>query len=195
MIESKMTGNNSSTAYALIKPDSIFREAPLLIGFNLILVLCSYISINLPFSPVPITGQTFGVLIIAMVLGKTRSVAVVTAYLLEGLAGLPVFAGGTAGFGVLMGPTGGYLLGFLAAAYFVGTLADKGWDKNYLKSIIAMTIGTAIIFIFGLSWLIRFVPLETVSTIGFYPFIPGAILKLAVAGLILPSLWSFLDRK
>ncbi|MCH8026704.1 MAG: biotin transporter BioY [candidate division Zixibacteria bacterium] len=190
-----MIENNRSTAYALIKPDSIFREVPLLIGFNLILVLCSYISINLPFSPVPITGQTFGVLIIAMVLGKTRSVAVVTAYLLEGLAGLPVFAGGTAGLGVLMGPTGGYLLGFLAAAYFVGALADKGWDKNYLKSIIAMTIGTAIIFIFGLSWLIRFVPLETVSTIGFYPFIPGAILKLAVAGLILPSLWSFLDRK
>ncbi len=87
MIESKMTGNNRSTAYALIKPDSIFKEVPLLIGFNLILVICSYISMNLPFSPVPITGQTFGVLIIAMALGKTRSVAVVTAYLLEGLAG------------------------------------------------------------------------------------------------------------
>ena len=190
-----MFENNRSTAYALIKPDSIFKEVPLLIGFNLVLVLCSYISINLSFSPVPITGQTFGVLLIAMALGKTRSVAVVTAYLLEGLAGLPVFAGGAAGFGVLIGPTGGYLLGFLAAAYIVGTLADKGWDKNFLKSTVAMTIGTAVIFIFGLSWLVRFMPLEALFATGFYPFIPGAMLKLAVAGLILPSLWSFLGRK
>lgn len=190
-----MTENNRSTAYAIIKPDSIFKEVPLLIGFNLILVLCSYISINQPFSPVPITGQTFGVLLIAMALGKARSVAVVTAYLLEGLAGLPVFAGGAAGFGVMIGPTGGYLLGFLAAAYFVGTLADKGWDKSFIKSTIAMTFGTAVIFIFGLSWLVRFFPLETVFAIGFYPFIPGAILKLAVAAAILPSLWNFLGRK
>ena len=195
MIENNLIENNRSTAYALIKPDSIFKEVPLLIGFNLVLVLCSYVSINLSFSPVPITGQTFGVLLIAMALGKTRSVAVVTAYLLEGLAGLPVFAGGSAGFGVLMGPTGGYLLGFLAAAYIVGTLADKGWDKNFLKSTIAMTLGTAVIFIFGLSWLVRFMPLEALFITGFYPFIPGAILKLAVAGLILPSLWSFLGRK
>ena len=190
-----MIENNRSTAYALIKPDSIFKEVPILIGFNLVLVLCSYVSINLPFSPVPITGQTFGVLLIAMALGRTRSVALVTAYLLEGLAGLPVFAGGAAGFGALIGPTGGYLLGFLAAAYLVGHLADKGWDKNYLKSTIAMTLGTAIILALGLAWLVRFVPLETLFAMGLYPFIPGAILKIAVAAVILPSLWNFMGRK
>lgn len=179
------------TVYGLIRPATIWRELPLLIGFNLVLIACSYISINLPFSPVPITGQTFGVMIVAMALGRIRGVAIVTAYLLEGIAGIPVFAGGTAGFDKILGPTGGYLIGFLGAAYITGLLADLNWDKSYFKSIAAMIIGTATIFFFGLAWLATFVPFKIIFSMGLYPFIPGALFKITLAAIILPSIWKF----
>ena len=178
---------NNTAVYNLIKPSKIVTELPYLITFNILLAACSYISINLPFSPVPITGQTFGVLLIAMTLGKVRGTAVVGAYLMEGAAGLPVFAGGSAGLIKFMGPTGGYLIGFLAAAYLVGSLADRGWDKSYLKSIIAMVLGTAVIFILGLLWLNAYVPFEALLTMGLFPFLPGAIIKIGLASAILPS--------
>jgi len=185
----------SATVYSLIRPATIWKELPLLIGFNLIMVASAYLSINLPFSPVPITGQTFGVMLIAMALGRVRAVGVMTAYLLEGISGLPVFAGGAAGFGVLAGPTGGYLLGFLAAAYLVGGLADKGWDKSYLKSILAMILGHAVIFAFGLAGLAMFVPKDAVLTLGLYPFLSGTAVKIALAAVILPSIWKFVKRE
>ncbi len=185
----------SATVYSLIRPATIWKELPLLIGFNLILVATAYISFNLPFSPVPITGQTFGVLLIAMALGRVRAVGVVTAYLLEGIAGIPVFAGGTAGLPIILGPTGGYLIGFLAGAYVIGGLADKGWDKSYLKSILAMIIGSAIIFAFGLAGLAMFVPANVLLTMGLYPFLPGSVVKITLAAVILPSIWKFVKRE
>lgn len=181
----------TAAVYSLIRPANRGAEAVLLVGFNALLVLCSYVSINLPFSPVPITGQTFGVLLIAMALGRLRGTAVVLAYLAEGAAGLPVFAGGTAGIIKFFGPTGGYLIGFLAAAYVVGYLADRGWDKKYATSILAMIIGTAIIFAGGLAWLSTWMPSGTVLATGFYPFVPGAAIKIALASVILPSVWKF----
>lgn len=186
--------SHSTAIYSYVKPNSLLAEIPMLLTFNLLLVACSYISINLPFSPVPITGQTFGVLLVAMALGRVRGTAVVLAYLLEGAAGLPVFAGGTAGVVKFFGPTGGYLVGFLASAYIVGLLADKGWDKGYVKSIFAMTIGTVLIFIAGLSQLSFFVPSGSLFTMGLTPFIPGAIIKIAIASVILPSIWKFIQR-
>lgn len=181
-----------TTAYSLIKPRAAWLEAPILLGFNLLLVACAYLSLNVPFSPVPVTGQTFGVLLIALALGRVRATAVVLAYLAEGAAGLPVFAGGSAGIAKVMGPTGGYLIGFLVAAYIVGMLADRGWHKGYVRSTAAMTVGTAIIFVCGLSQLALFLPGETLLTAGLYPFVPGAVLKIALASVILPSLWKFL---
>ena len=127
----------ATVAYDLVRPNSVWMEIPILIGFNLLLVACSYLSFLLPFSPVPITGQTFGVLLLAMGLGRVRGTGIVLAYLLEGAAGLPVFAGGAAGIPVLFGPTGGYLLGFLVAAYVVSWLAEKGWDRNLVMSVCA----------------------------------------------------------
>ncbi|MCP4685235.1 MAG: biotin transporter BioY [bacterium] len=186
---------SSLTVYDLIKPSSRWLELPLLMSFNLVLVASAYLSINLPFSPVPITGQTLGVLLVAMALGRTRGTAVVLAYLVEGAAGLPVFAGGKAGVAALMGPTGGYLLGFLAAAWIVGTLADKGWDKGYVKSILAMTLGTTIIFVCGLTQLSLFVPGNTLLAMGLYPFLTGAALKIAAASVLLPSIWKFLGSR
>ncbi len=186
---------HSATVYSLIRPATIWKELPLLIGFNLLLVATSYISFNLPYSPVPITGQTFGVLLIAMALGRVRAVGVVTAYLLEGISGLPVFAGGTAGFPILIGPTGGYLFGFLAGAYVIGWLADQGWDKSYLKSIVAMIIGSAVIFSFGLIWLAKFVPAGSLLSLGLIPYLPGSIVKITLAAVILPSIWKFVKRE
>ena len=129
-----------------------------------------------------------------MALGRVRGTAVVLAYLAEGAAGLPVFAGGKAGMVALAGPTGGYLIGFLAAAFVVGYLADRGWDKGYGKSVLAMTLGTAVIFICGLTQLSLFVPVASLTAVGLYPFIPGALLKIAIAAIILPSVWKFIRR-
>lgn len=182
----------SSTAYQLIRPRVWWLEMPLLLAFNLLLVASAYLSFNVPFSPIPITGQTLGVLLVAMALGRTRAVGVVTAYLLEGALGLPVFAGGKAGMAVLAGPTGGYLLGFLVASVLVGWLADHNWDKSFIRSLAAMSLGTAVIFACGLAQLSFFVPAASLLQMGFYPFVPGALLKLAVAGVVLPSIWRFL---
>ena len=179
----------------LVKPSSWWMEIPILLGFNLVLIATAFISIELPFSPVPITGQTFGVLLIAMALGRTRAAGVVAAYLAEGALGLPVFASGKAGFAVFLGPTGGYLIGFLAAAFLLGYLADKGWDRRYLTSVLAMMIGTATIFLFGLSWLGQFTSTGNLLLMGLYPFLPGAVIKIALASILLPSVWRFLGRK
>jgi biotin transport system substrate-specific component len=179
------------TIYDVIKPSTLWMEIPLLIGFNLLLVGCAYIAFNVPFSPVPITGQTFGVLLVAMALGRVRGSAVVVAYLAEGAAGLPVFAGP----GVLLGPTGGYLMGFLGAAYVVGWLADHGWDRGYVKSVLAMLIGSVVIFACGLAQLGLFVPAGAVMTMGLYPFIAGGVVKIAVAAVVLPSIWKFINRR
>lgn len=181
--------------FDLFKPSSRVQEALLLVGFNLLLVGSAFVSIHLPFSPVPITAQTFAVLLIAMVLGRTRATAVVMAYLLEGAAGLPVFAGGSGGYLILMGPTGGYLIGFLVSSYLVGWLADKGWDRSLLLSLAAMTFGTVVIFLCGLAQLSIFVPLDGLLSLGLVPFLPGAGIKIALAAVILPSLWRFVDKK
>lgn len=181
----------NATVYSLIRPASICKELPLLIGFNLVMIASAYISIDLPFSPVPVTGQTFAVMLIAMALGRVRAVGVLTAYLLEGTAGLPVFAGGTGGIAILAGPTGGYLVGFLAAAYATGHLADMGWDKSYLKSILAMIVGHAVVFALGLAGLAIFVPANIVLPMGLYPFLSGTVVKIMLAAVILPSVWKF----
>lgn len=184
----------TATVYGLIRPASIWKEIPILIGFNLLMVATAYLSINIPLSPVPITGQTFGVMLIAMALGRVRAVGVMTAYLLEGAAGLPVFAGGTAGIPILFGPTGGYLFGFLAAAYITGWLADKGWAQSYKFSYLAMIIGHAVIFAFGLAGLARFVSIDLILPLGLYPFLSGTAVKIILAAVILPSVWKFVKR-
>lgn len=186
---------SAATVYDIFRPSSRWLEIPILLGFNLILVLSAYLTITLPFSPVPVTGQTFGVLLVALALGRTRGSAVVLAYLVEGLAGLPVFAGGGAGPGALMGPTGGYLIGFLVAAHLVGWLADKGWSQGYLRGLAAMCLGTAAIFACGLIQLSLFVPVEGLLAAGLWPFLPGAAIKIAAVTLLLPTIWKLLGSR
>ena len=185
---------NVLSIYSRIRPASIWLELPLLAAFNLVLAASAYLIIPLPFTPVPITGQTFAVMLIGMVLGRTRGAAVVLAYLVEGACGLPVFAGGAMGLPALIGPTGGYLLGFVVAAWVTGFLAEHGWDRSYILSSLAMFIGHVIVFAAGMAWLYRYVPANQVFALGVAPFIVGTVIKIVVAAGVLPTIWKFVGR-
>ncbi len=194
MIEKVITHRSSHLVSALgsssVFGSTVAREIMLALSFNVILIATAQISVSLPFTVVPITGQTFGVLLTAMALGRVRAVGVIGLYLLEGAFGLPVFAGATGGAAVLLGPTGGYLLGFLLAAYVTGALADRGWDRNYWRSASALLIGATLIFICGLSQLSIFVDQSALLQLGLYPFLPGAALKVAAAFWLIPTISS-----
>jgi len=187
-----MTRSNALTLYSHILPSRLSIEIPVLLSFNLLLIASAYISINLPFSPVPITAQTFAVLVLGISLGRTRAVGITVAYLLEGAIGLPVFAGGAAGPGVFVGPTAGYLLAFPLASFVIGSMAEQGWDRSYFRSIAAMTCGTAIIFAGGLAWLSLFIPAKALLASGLIPFLPGAAIKTALAAVLLPTIWKLI---
>lgn len=155
---------------------------------SLFIALTAQITITL--SLVPITGQTFGILLIAAMFGRYRGTASVLLYLSEGAMGLPVLAGATGGWIHFVGPTGGYLIGFIGAAYVVGLLSEKGWDRRFTTTILAMLLGNSVVYLFGLLWLTRFV--DDVFITGLNPFILGDTLKLLLATLLLPSGWKLL---
>jgi biotin transport system substrate-specific component len=158
---------------------------------SLLMALSAQIEIPLGFTPVPITGQTFAVLLIGALFGSRRGALAVCTYLIEGISGLPVFAGGAFGIVHLFGPTGGYLIGFIPAAFMVGFLAERGWDRNIVKTIFSMLLGYVIIFVCGLSWLSTFVGTDRVLELGFIPFIIGIFVKVAAASAVLPSIRHF----
>lgn len=156
---------------------------------SLIMATCAQIAIPLPFTPVPITGQTFGVLLVGTMLGAKRGALSAVFYLLEGAMGLPVFAGFKGGLPHLLGPTGGYLFGFIATAYVVGYLAERGWDRGVLKTALIMLVGNTVTYLFGLSWLSYFVGISNVFALGFIPFLIGDVLKIIVLMITMPLVW------
>ncbi len=166
----------------------------LVIGGSLLVALSAQVTVPLPFSPVPITGQTLAVLLVGALLGSQLGAASLVLYLLEGLAGLPVFAAGRGGLAVLLGPTGGYLLGFVVAAWLTGRLAQRGWDRRFGSTVAAMLLGNVVIYALGLPWLARFVAGEALP-LGLYPFIPGDLLKAVLAATLLPTGWRIMDRR
>ncbi|UCF00428.1 MAG: biotin transporter BioY [Planctomycetota bacterium] len=170
-----------------------FYDISLIIVGSLLIGLCAQIKVWLPISPVPVTLQTFAVLMIGAVLGPRRGSLCVLAYIIEGAAGLPVFAAG-AGLAVLSGPTGGYLVGFLAAAYITGYLAKKGWDRQVGTTVLAMLLGNLSIYAFGLFWLSCLIGAKKALVVGLYPFIVGDCLKIALAAVVLPSGWKLLRK-
>src|SRR5689334_2043755 len=117
------------------------------------LFIAVFARIEIPMQPVPITGQTFAVLLIGALLGSKRGAAAMIAYIFEGAAGLPFFAGGASGIAILTGATAGYLLGFIVAAYVIGLLAERGLERSVRTSIIPFLVGTLIIYLFGVTWL------------------------------------------
>lgn len=168
-------------------------DLTLIVGGSLLIALCAKLKVLLSLGPVPVTGQTFAVLMIGALLGPRRGCLTVLAYLMEGAAGLPVFAFG-GGLGEFAGPTGGYLVGFLPAAYVTGFLARRGWDRRMSTTVLAMTIGNAAIYACGLFWLCCLMGVTTgVVAAGLYPFIVGDVLKIALAAILLPSGWRLLE--
>ncbi len=169
-----------------------FYDLVLIVGGSLLIGLSAQVRILLPFGPVPVTGQTFAVLMIGALLGSRRGGLAVLAYLIEGAAGLPVFAFG-GGAAVLAGPTGGYLMGFLPAACITGLLAERGWDRRIGTTVLAMVLGNMAIYTCGLFWLCCLMGVGTrVLTVGLYPFVAGDLLKIVLAAILLPSGWKLL---
>lgn len=185
-------------AKAITMMDAIFpkatlvRDVLLILSFSVVTALSAQIAFYI--GPVPITGQTFAVLLAGALLGSRRGALSQLTYLGMGAMGAPIFAGWHGGIGVLMGPTGGYLIGFVAAAFVVGFLAERGWDRRFWSMALAMLIGNIVIYAFGLPWLANFVPSGSVLTAGLYPFIPGDLTKLVLATVALPSGWALVNR-
>lgn len=147
------------------------------------------VRIPIPFSPVPITGQTFAVLLVGAALGSRRGAASLLLYLAEGSVGLPVFAGGAAGAARLLGPTGGYLVGFVAAAYVIGLFAERGLDRRWTSALPVFLLGNLIIYAAGVAWLARFVGLPQAVLSGVVPFVLLDAVKAVLAAAALPSGW------
>ena len=175
--------------------DNWLYKAILVLAGTALLTLSA--KIQVPFYPVPMTMQTFAVLVIGMAFGWKLGGLTVLAYLLEGAVGLPVFAGTPAkgiGLAYMAGPTGGYLVGFVVSALTVGYLAEKGFDRSIVATLIAMAIGTALIFLCGYVWLSELIGLEKAFKFGVLPFMWGAVFKIGLAAAILPLCWKVLKR-
>ncbi len=176
-------------------PSGALADALAVVVASLFVAVCAQAEIRLPFTPVPISGGTLGVLYAGALLGPRRGAAAIALYLLEGAAGLPVFSGGAAGFARLLGPTGGYLAGFPVAAYVVGLLAERGWDRTPSRAFAAMLLGSLPIFALGLLGLSRFVPAKALLGAGLWPFIAGDLLKAALSAGLLPLGWKLIGRR
>ena len=183
------------------------QDAFLVLAFSLLTALSAQIAIPLSFTPVPITGQTFGVLLTGALLGPRLGAAAMVLYLLEGGAGLPFFAGGAGGAARLAGPTGGYLLSYPFAAALVGWLAVRGWDRRPLPMLAAMLLGSLVVFALGASQLSFFSPMRPGVPLvphmglpeamieGVYPYLPGDAVKALLAAGLLPAGWKMLGAK
>jgi biotin transport system substrate-specific component len=157
--------------------------------------LAAQIAIPISWTPVPITGQTFAVLLSGAVLGARRGFAAQMLYLAEGAMGFPVFAGGMSGPAVFLGPTAGYLAAFPIAAGITGLLCERGWDRRFVTMFLAMLVGSLSIFALGAGWLLRFVPASNVLTLGVLPFVPGDLIKSALAAVAFPAAWRVARRR
>jgi biotin transport system substrate-specific component len=179
---------------AALAPLDATRSAGLVIVFSLFIAACAQFSIQI--GPVPITGQSFAVLLTGALLGSRLGAAAVIAYLVEGALGLPFFAGGGAGILRFFGPTGGYLVAFPAAAFIVGAFAEHGWDKRYPTAVAAMAIGSVVILLGGLAWftILTNTPPVAAFKIAVAPFLVGDVVKIALAAAVLPTGWALLKR-
>ncbi|MFC7430379.1 MULTISPECIES: biotin transporter BioY [unclassified Agrococcus] len=173
----------------LVAHRSVATDVALVTGGAALTALLAQVAI--PLWPVPITGQTLAVLVVGASLGAARGAASLALYAVLGVVGLPIFSDGASGLGVLMGTTGGYILGFIAAAALTGWLAERRWDRRFLGAVVAMTAGTLVTFAFGMTWLAVATggSLEQILAWGLVPFIPGGIVKALLAAAILPIAW------
>jgi biotin transport system substrate-specific component len=187
---------------AFFPNETLLRQLLLVVGAVVFIALAAQTSWNYPFiqtragNPVPITGQTFAVLITGALLGSRLGVASILAYLAIGVAGAPVFADWSRFYTTFTGATGGYLLGFVPAVFIVGWFAERGWDRSRWI-LLPMLVANAMIYVPGLIWLNRWaaivgLPINTFEA-GLWPFIPGDLAKLVAAALVLPAGWSIVE--
>ncbi len=163
-------------------------ECTLIAGFSLLVALSAQVAIPLPFTPVPVTLQTLMVLATGALLGSRRGAAAIILYIAEGAAGLPVFAMGASGPAHLAGPLGGYLVGFVAAAFLAGLISERGWDRGGLLAFAGLAIADLAIYVPGLLWLGAFTGFSRVLVQGALPFLVADLLKAAACASLLPGI-------
>ena len=193
----------SSTALVptLVRPSNrvaaLTADAVLVALGVTVLALSAQVSIPLPHTPVPLTGQTFGALLVGGAYGAKRGFVTLGAYLVVGGLGYGVFAQHASGWDVLKlsSATGGYLVGMLVAAGLVGWLADRGWDRKATRSLPTMVLGNVVIYAFGVAWLMHALDLTFAQgwAAGVRPFLPGDAIKILLAALLLPAAWRLVD--
>jgi len=189
-----------STLFDLLERSRV-RDAIAIVGFALLTAVAAQITIPLGFTPVPLTGQTFAVLLAGGVLGSRRGGLSMLLYVALGAIGLPFYADGAGGWSVATGATAGYLVGFIVAAIVVGLMAEHGQDRKLSTSIPAFLAGTMIIYTFGAGWLAYDLGLPLTAdagapsaiSLGVAPFLVGDVFKALLAGAMLPAAWRFLD--
>ncbi len=182
-------------ADAALPRAGVLRDVLLVVGASLVTAAAARVALPLPWSPVPLTGQTFAVLLTGAALGARRGALAQALYLLQGALGLPFFAGGLGGPLVLAGPTGGFLLAFPLAAAVTGLCAERGWDRRFGGTLLAMLLGSAVILAAGTAALARFLPADRVWAAGLLPFLPGDLVKAVAAALALPTAWRFVNGR
>lgn len=186
----------------VLQPRAAARSWPadgiIVVLFSAFVALSARIAIPLPWTEVPLTGQTLAVLLTGAVLGSRRGALALLLYLLEGAVGLPVFAPSAVlpmGIGRLLGPTGGYLLAYPLVAGVVGYLAERSWDRRPRTAVLAMLAGNVVLYLVAIPWLMMFTgSLGLALAKGLLPFIPGDLLKIAIAAAVLPGAWKLVPR-
>ena len=174
------------------KEKEFLKNIFLVLSGVIFLSVMSQLIIPLYFTPVPISLGSFGIIMVALLYGRKLGTATVLSYVVAGSLGAPIFAGFKAGS--LFSPTGGYIVGYVAAAVILGFLSDKGIAKSYVKTFLSLLLVSVIIFILGALVLMLFVPIKNVFMAGVLPFIPGDMLKAVVATLLFPRLWKFIKK-
>ena len=184
----------TALVHAIIPRTTVLMDVVLALGFACLTAASAQISFWI--GPVPVSGQTFAVLLSGAVLGSRLGALSQLSYLVIGLTGIPYWfsLGGAPGIARLIGPTGGYLLGFVACAFVVGLLVERGWGKNIWKTGIAMVAGSMVMYVFGLSWLSIYVSDSMLLQAGLYPFVVGDIIKIVAAATLVPAGWMLLRR-
>jgi biotin transport system substrate-specific component len=182
-------------AGAVVAPLDWARSVALALAFSLLVALAAQVVVPLPLTPVPLTMQTFAVLLTGALLGSRLGALALVAYLIEGASGLPFFRGGAGGFQHIFGPTGGYLLAFPLAAFITGLLAERGWDRRFLTAAAAMLLGSLVILAVGWAWLAVLLGSARAAFVaGVAPFIIGDVVKIILAAAALPAGWAILRR-
>lgn len=190
----------SPAAPRLVLVDRVF---PRTVALDIVLVVAGaaltalLAQVAVPLYPVPITGQTLAVLLVGASLGAARGALSLTLYAVLGIVGLPVFSDFAGGPEVILGPTGGYILGFIASAALVGWLSERAWERQVLKALATFAAGTLVVFAVGLPWLAISLGLDLMQTLsaGLFPFLIGGAIKAVIAAGLLPLAWWGAQRR